>query len=422
MRRLTLLLTLFTFMFSCPAAAEEVSLTLDEAIAIAMRDNRDVLLKALDIEKAKDKIAQANAALFPTLNLTGTLSNTRGLYSKDSSQATSQLTLKQYLYKGGETINTIEQNKAKLRVSGSLLDKTKLDLVLSVKKAFYTLLLAGEFFEINKNILENTRAHLAFIRERYKSGQASESEVLNMETSLSNVWQAYEASLNQVLSSQALLNSLLYLDKDTRVTPSAQFTYEPVEVAYDEAFLKAMQTRPEIRQYEAQAEADEKAVQIARADNQPDIYASWDYYSRTHTSGTTNRNWNDYNVIGLTFSWPIFDGWATKAKVEQAIVDLEATQLLKVKTSHDIALELKNAYLDLKNSVNKIKSFEAQVNLYKDTLSVVEERYRAGQVSSLALDDASLGYQISLFNQKQSTYDYIIAKAAFEKAGGPALP
>jgi len=416
--RLALILIIFILISPLILKAEEVSLTLDEAIAIALRDNRDVLLKAEEVKKAKEKIAEAQASLFPNLTFTGGWTDTRALYTKDSSQTATQATLKQYLYKGGKIINTIEQNKYKLVVSSALFDKTKLDVVLNVQKAFYTLLLAEEFTHLNKGIVDNTRQHLNSQEARYQDGQASESDILKIKESLSSVDEAYQASLNQVEASQELLRDLLYLSKDLQITPRAQFSYEPKEIAYDEGFLKAMQKRPEIRQYEAQEKADKKAIEITKADNRPSIYASWDYYSRSHVSATATRNWNDYNVLGLTFSWPIFDGWATKAKVEQAIIDLKATQLLKEKVTKDIALELKNAYLDLKNAIARLNSIQAEIEVYKNALSVIEKKYKAGIASSLDLDDVSLGYAVSLFNQKLADYDYILAKAGFDKATG----
>lgn len=418
MKRGFLFIAIFISLFPFVLRAEEISLSLDEAIAVALRENRDILLKSEEIKKAKEKIAEAEASFFPTLSFTGSWTDTGGLYAKDLTQSTTQTSLKQYLYKGGETINTIKQKQDNFEVTKSLLDKTKLEAVLNVKKAFYTLLLANEFVNLNKGILENTQEHLKTQQARYANGQASELDILKIKESLSAVEQAYESSLNQIESSLSLLRNLLYLDEAVHIKPSGEFSYETKELAYDEAFLKAMKTRPEIRQYQAQEKVDKKAIEIAKADNRPSIYASWDYYSRSHTAATTTRGWNDYNVIGLTFSWPVFDGWATKAKVEQAIVDLKETQLTKEKTIKDIALELKSAYLDLKNALAKIKSTQAEVNLYNDTLSVTQEKYKAGIASSLDLNDVSLSYAISLFNQKEATYDYVLAKARFDKATG----
>jgi len=420
MKRVTLILITLILIFPSLLKAEEIPLTLDEAISIALRDNRDILLKSEEIKKAKAKIAEARSGLLPALSFTGGWTDTRGLYSKDSGQTSTQAGVKQILYKGGKIINTIRYSEYGVEIAQAVLDEVKLEILLNVKKAFYTFLLAQEFSHLNKKIVDNTRAHIEMIETRYKNGQVSHSDVLRIQEALASVEEAYEASLNQTESILSLLKNLLYLEEKVNLGPIGEFTYEPREVAYDEGFLKAMKTRPEIRQYEAQSKAAQKAIAIAKADSRPSIYASWDHYSRSHTAGLTGvaRNWNDYNVIGLTFSWPIFDGWATKAKVEQAIVDLKETQLMREKTVKDIALELKNAYLDLKNAIAKIKSTQAEADLYKDTLLVTQEKYQAGIASSLDLDDVSLGYAVSSFNQKLAGYDYILAKARFDKATG----
>ncbi|MFH0912726.1 MAG: TolC family protein [Candidatus Omnitrophota bacterium] len=420
MRKPALFFIICAILFPLTLRAEEVFLTMDEAIAIALRDNRDVLLKAEEVEKAKEKISEAKGGLLPTLDFTGSRTLTRGLYAKDIAQTTTQATLKQYLYKGGKTLNSIEENRYEFKVSQALLDKIRLETLLNVKKAFYTFLLTKEFAGLNKDIIDNTKLHGEVVKARFQHGQLSESDVLKIQESLSRVIEAYETSLNQVDSSEAVLRNFLYLDETVSIRPLAEFTYEPRDVAYTEGFLEAMKTRPEIRQYIAQENADNKAIEVAKADGRPNIYASWDYYSRSTTSLTfsPNKGWQDYNIIGLTFTWPIFDGRETRAKVEEAIIDLKETRLLKEKSVKDIALELKNAYLDLKNAVAKIKSSQAQINLYKDTLSVIKEKYDAGVASSLDLNDASLGYEVSLFNQKQAIYDYILAEARFDKATG----
>lgn len=417
MKRIFLFITISVFLFTPLVRAEEIVLTLDEAFTLALRDNRDILLKEEELLKEKAKIAEAYAGLLPSLDFTASVTDTGGYYTEDLTQGSTQTTLKQYLYKGGKTINTIQYNKYNFAAAGALLDKTKLETLLSVQKAFYTLLLAGEFANLNKEILYNTQEHLDFLKARYASGEVSFSEVLNIESSLASVKEAYEDSLNQAEAGASVLKNLLYLDEEIIFKPKGEFNYQVQEAAYDQAFLEAIEVRPEIKQYEAEVEAKKKSIEIARADSAPSIYASWDYYSRSH-SAAGSRNWNDYNILGLTFSWPIFDGWATKAKVEQAIVDLKEAQLTKEKAIKDIALELKNAYLDLKNALSKIASAESEVDLYKNNLVVARDKYNAGIASSLDLDDVTLAYQVVLFKQKQAVNDYILAKASFEKATG----
>jgi len=418
MKKTVIFTVIFVFLSCLGVRAEEISLTLDEAISIALRDNHDLLLKQDDVKKAKAKIKEANSGLFPTLTFTAGVDRTTDYYAKDLTQTTTQTTLKQYLYKGGETINTIKKNEYDLEVSQAKLDDAKLDIITEVEKAFYTLSLAEEFSQLNKSIVDNIQENLDSLKERYLDGLASESDILNIESSLENAKNVYQVSLSQVESSRALLNNLLYLDTDTMFTADADFTYEMLDVVYEESLLiEAIKNRPEIKQYEAQIKSDKKSVEIAKADNRPSIYASWDYYSRSHTAAAS-RNWNDYSVIGMTFSWPIFDGWLTKAKVEQAIIDLRETQITKEKTVKDISLELKDAYLSLKDAIAKIGTVDADIKVYGDNFATAKSRYERGLISRIDINDASLKYDIVMFNKKQSIYDYIVAKIDFEKATG----
>ena len=407
-----LLMPVFSF------AATEVVLSVDEAVAVALRDSRDIMLKAEELKASKARLAESVSARFPTLSFTGAWGVTRGYYSKDSGQSTAQATLKQYLYRGGKTAGSIERDRYLVDVSGALLDKQKLETVSSVRKAFYTLLLADEFSRVNKQILANAREHLESVRARYQNGQASESDIIAIESSLEDIQEAYERAYNQAELAQASLRVLLFVDKDTAIKASGEFLYEPQDVAYDEAFLAALAQRPEIRQYEAKLKADAKAIDVAKAESRPSVYASWDYYSRSHLTATTTRNWNDYNIIGLTFSWPVFDGWVAAHKVEQAVSGLKSTELSYEKTIKDIALELSTAYVSLKNALARIRASESDLKVYKDNFSSAQEKYRSGIVSFLDLSDSELKYAISSFNRKQAVYDYLAAKISFEKATG----
>src|SRR3989338_3845419 len=87
--------------------AEEIFLTVEEAVAIGLRDNRDVLLKSAEVKKAKFKINEAWSDVFPSLDFLGGWTDTKGLTRKDLALTTTQTTLKQPLYQGGKIINTI---------------------------------------------------------------------------------------------------------------------------------------------------------------------------------------------------------------------------------------------------------------------------------------------------------------------------
>lgn len=411
---------LLVFILPLAAQAGEVSLTLDDAITIALRDNRDILLGKEAIEKAKWQILESWADVLPSLGLGLDRDYTQNLRDKRYRTDAIHAGLKQNIFQSGKIVSTIKYNEYKKGVSEAVLDKTKLELVLDVKKAFCTLVLAQGFANLNKEILENTTAHLSLLEERFKSGESSESDITGARACLSNARQAYDESLNQIEANQVLLRQLLYLNESVAIKPQAAFTYTPEEINYDKAFLEAMRKRPEIRQYEMQEKADKKNIAIARTGMLPSIYASFDSYGADNlltATGATGK-WKNYQVFGITFSWPFFDGFATAAKIEQAQAGLKETQLNRQKAIQDIAAELKNAYLSMKNAVSKIDAVESDARFYKDNLSVVKNRYKEGITSALDVSDANLKYAVSMFNKEQTLYDYIISKGSIEKATG----
>jgi len=403
------------------ASAEEVTLTLDEAVAIALRDNPDILISTQGVIKAKAQVKEAWSEILPSLNFSASRFITQNLRPKPYNTTQIYAGLQQMIFSSGRIMNTIKYREYGKEVQQALLDKTKLDKTLEVKKAFCTLILARDLARINKDIVDNMQQHLEFLEDRYKSGQASESDTLDVQASLSSVKKEYEISVNQAESSESLLKKLLNMEESVTIKPEGEFVYEEMEVVYDKAILEAMSRRPEIKQYEAQIKANKKAVNVARAGGLPSIYATWDEYSGdrflTETGGSTNK-WKNYNVYGFVFSWPVFDGFATKAKIEQAMVDLKEAELTRQKTARDIAFEVKTSYLSLKDAIFRIESSEADIRLYENNLSTVKDKFQDGITSSLDLSDANLRYQLALFNKEQALYDYIIAKSAFEKATG----
>lgn len=406
------------------ARAGEVSLSLGETVLIALRDNKEILLTEQGIQKARLKIDEARAALFPTLTGTVNWSRSMGLLAKDFSTMGTQISVKQYLYKGGKTLHEIKYNEYLTGASAALSDKAKQDVVLGVKKAFYALLLAREYAALNRAIVTNTERHFIAIKQRCAAGRSSASDLIQIRASLSSVASAYRASLNDVMSLEAALKSLLSLDIRTHVRPVGALAYTIEDLVYDAALQKALRDRPEIQQYDSLLDAGGRAVEIAKAQGRPSIYASWDYYSSSRAGSggqaVSAKGWQDYMGAGLVFSWPIFDGWATKARVEQAIVDLKSTQLLKEAAIRDIVLDLKDSYLAYRDAIEKIKTTESQIEVYQDQLAVSTRKARQGHVSTLDLDDSVIKYDISRFSHAEAVYDYMIARSRFDRARGEA--
>ena len=418
-------ITLFFLAVSSPVIAQEqkgpaVVLTLDEAIVIALRDNRDIRLNQEKLAQAKLKIEEAKGAFLPEVTLTGGAIDTRGLYKKDINNYSFQGNVKQYIYKGGKSLNTLKQARHKKDVQEALLEKNVSDSAANIKKAFYTILMAKEFIQVNRLIRDNSRAHFDSLQERYARGEVAESDLLRAKARLADSRSLYESALNQEENAREVFKNILSLEEKTDVELQGGFEYAPKAIAIDRAILEALELRPEIRQFAAQSMADQADVEISKSANRPSVYGSFDYYSRSTTSlsFSPGKGWQDYNVIGFTLSWPVFDGFITSRKVEEAISTLKQDTILEGKLKADIAGQVKEAYLALKTGIAKLEPKERDIEVYQDNLKVIQSKYNDGLSSALDLSDAGLALALSDFNQKQAVYDCLIAKARLDNAMG----
>ncbi len=416
-----LLILLFVCLCGSPAAAEEgVRLSLEDALALALRQNPGVRLSLEEVTRSRAALAEARSALLPSLKSTASFTDTRALYAKDVRSLKADVGLSQVLFAGGRIVKTIALAREGVVIAEAQLEGARLESALLTRKAFFTGLLAQKLQTLNAHILENTAAHVSLERARYDAGESSHSDVLRIERSLAAVRAACESSRNQERAAQAALQTVLGLQPQVIVVADGQMTYEEKELAFDEALLEALRSRPEIRQFEAQEKQAAASVVVAKAATRPQITAAWDYYSSSTpvTATSSARAWHDYQVAGITVSWPLFDGWAAKNKVDQALAGLSQSKLLRQKAALDIALEVQTAFLQLRNAIAGIRAAEAEAVLYGDAVAVSAQKYKSGEVSALADDDARLRYEVAQYNRDQALYEYAVAKAAFEKATG----
>ncbi|MFA5338304.1 MAG: TolC family protein, partial [Candidatus Omnitrophota bacterium] len=171
------LFMVFVFIFISNALAEDIALTLDEAISIALRDNRNVLMSANEIKKAKAQINEAWSMALPSLTVGVDRDRTSNLTEKPYSTTEIHAGIKQNIFQSGRIYNTIKQNEYNKQVKQALYDKEKIEIVLNVKKAFCTLMLSEYFLDLNSKVLKNTKMHLDFTKARYEKGQASQLDV-----------------------------------------------------------------------------------------------------------------------------------------------------------------------------------------------------------------------------------------------------
>jgi outer membrane protein TolC len=136
-------------------------------------------------------------------------------------------------------------------------------------------------------------------------------------------------------------------------------------------------------------------------------------------------DWKDHDSwsVGLSLSMPIFDGFATKSSISQAKINLAIVQEELKQAKRDVALAVKQAFLNVGEAEKRIQIAEESLALAEEERRLAQERYRLGASFLLELIDSQVSYSTAQTNYISALYDYKLALAQLEQAvGQPVIP
>src|SRR4030095_11965263 len=116
------------------------------------------------------------------------------------------------------------------------------------------------------------------------------------------------------------------------------------------ALAMALQNRTEIAALEKEERLLDEAIITAKAGAKPSVkaFAGYELTSRVQT-----RNAGDYEnggLAGVQMSWPIFDGFLTKGRVDEAKARRGKAAEAKAETTRVIELQVRSAWTDLRTA------------------------------------------------------------------------
>ena len=115
---------------------------------------------------------------------------------------------------------------------------------------------------------------------------------------------------------------------------------------------------------------------------------------------------------------PLFEGGATRSRVQQAVTQKEQVRLTREQLVNSITIEVKQAYYAFAQAQENISGQSQNVDTAKDNLRIAQERYKLGLMSDLEVRDAELTLTQAEINFYQAIYDYLVAQSRLYKSIG----
>jgi HAE1 family hydrophobic/amphiphilic exporter-1 len=392
-------------------------LTLAEAVEIATEKNRDVEKARSYQEWVRGKYIEERAAALPIVSAEagwarswdGTYAAlTGGLFPSGQTTQAAGLTLSQTLFAWGKVGAAVRAAKQGIAAAEDQLDHFRQAAVRDVTEAFYDVLLARRLAEIAKETLRLREQQLAQAEQRHALGTVTDYDVLAARVALDNQKPEVIRTANLVLI--ALDRLRLVLAEETAALDVAGTLDAEREVvpSFDDAVRIALDRRPDVKGLEHGVGVYREFVKIRNADDKPRLdlraNAGWTWLE-AEPIAVDGKRWG----VGLAFSFPFFDGLATRGRVIQARSDLTRAELDLAKLRDGLNVEVRTVLDQVKVAGEIVAALSGNVDQARRFLEMSEKGQEFGVKTRLEVDDALLNVRQAEGNLARAKRDYLVA-------------
>jgi len=443
------------FCMGASALAQE-TLTLQKSIDYALANSLSVKSASEKMKVAEQKVKEARGAMMPSISGSGSytyygklpemefdfssmlsgMTGTKGapptgiggsmqipIGKEDTYLA--GINIQQAVFTWGKIYNNYRQTKLSLEAAGQEFESIKQQVIFDTTKAFYDVLLTDKLVKVMEMALNQVQAHTKTAQDLVDAGMATNFDLLRAKVQLANTRSQLIKIQNALKLAKDSFKNTIGMSLDAQINLEGDFAYKPLELELDRLLESAMANRPEVKQLQLQEQVGKRIVSLAKAGNKPSIAAVYSYSYQSNADVLKDvfkrDNWRNSWSVTLALSVPVFDGLATRARVNQAKSGLRQIQIGKEQLMKGIGLEVHAAFLSFQESKELLTVQEETVQQAQESLRIANLRYKNGMITSIELMDAELAFTQAQTNYSNALHDYVIAIARLEKATASKL-
>ena len=423
--------------FSNPREEKKDSLTLDlqKSIDLAIEFNHDLKIARLENQKAEEQVREAwGSSVLPTIK--GTVDYSRALkrgviiidapeigFSGSFPQGTDNTltigaTLEQPLFTGAVFL-AVRVAKTFAEIQNTLVDATKSEIIVNVKRAYYSVLLASEVLELarlNYQLAGNNRRDTETM---FNAGIVPEYDFVRSKVQEKNLIPEVQQAENSLVIAENLLKYVtgIELTRAININDSLSLKELPIE-SYEDSKDRLIANNFSLKSLQLQIDLQDGNASYQFTKHFPELYLNGNWQTQAQENDPRSFNKWRYNnslYVGLNLKVPIFDGFQTSSRVEQAEVDLLKAKEEYTKTKRGLDNNLLEVLISVDQKRKELEAYKETIDEAQLAHDISVKRYASGIGTQLETIDAMVALSRAKVNYFTSIYDYYILHAQFEQ-------
>jgi outer membrane protein TolC len=363
------------------------SITLQQAIEIAFRNNRQVQVARLSVDRDRQSVNLAQSSQAVRVGLQSDLTNagsslifgsgSSGLSSNSTTSVNGAASAKYTILDAGRNQSSVRAAEEQVRFAQLDLVRVEQQIRSQVITAYYDLQAADSSIIINQASVRDATRSLSDAQLQERAGVGTRFDILTAQVQLATANQNLTNAQAQQQTTRKNLAQILVVDNNTEFTAAdAVRELGTWKYSLEDSIILAFKNRPEAEQQLALRSISQQQQNIAAAANsaQVDLVGSYGLGKSLTASTSVQDNYS----VGLQLTWSFLDGGATAAntniqKVNETIYENQFTT-----NRNQIRYQVEQAYFSLGSSQKNIATSTQALTQAEESLKLARLRFQAG--------------------------------------------
>lgn len=286
---------------------------------------------------------------------------------------------------------------------------TSQNVVVDVRRSYFTARAQKALVGVARESLGNLQRHLDQIAGFVSVGTRPEIDLAQARTDLASGRLSLIDAENAYAVARAQLGRAIGVDQglDFEVSDEELSPVEGEDLPPERLVTRAFQARPEILVLDKQRQAFELTAKAFRGNYLPTLTASAGASETGTDIADLGPAWN----VGLSLSWPIFQGGLTRGQVREAESNADAARAQTEGARVQVRVDVQQAQLGIRAAKAAQDVAAEVVANARERLRLAEGRYTSGIGSVIELGDAQLALTTAQAQLVQAQFRLSSARA-----------
>lgn len=445
MRQLLYTVSLITLLLPRIVAAQETGeplyLSMEEAMALAVKNNVQAKNARLDVDKQSAVNAEVSGLALPNIKAKGEFNDyinpiqsfvpaefiggPPGTFVAvpftPKFSSTASVTGTQILFDGSVMV-ALQARNALMKLFEQTSQLTDEEIKYNIQKAYQAIVVANRQSKILDESIAFARSIANDFNAMYEAGFVEKIEADRIMVQVNNLASDSLKVHSMLDISMQMLKYQMGLENEMNI----QLTDTSIEEQIEDAEMLMLRdlnfaNRTDYNLLQTQLKLNEYDLKRHKLSGLPSLAvfgsAAYTYASNTFAD-VFDKQYIFYSLVGVQLNIPIFDGLQRHNRVKQAKISVMQTRNNIENLELGIAFQKNQSTTQLNNALLTMRNEQRNLDLAKNVLQLAREKYKAGVGSNMEVSQAQTEMLRAQNNYFQALLDAANAKADLKKALG----